>query len=410
MDFEPSARARELLGIVRGFMAEEVLPSENVYHQQRAELADHGEPHTQPPVMAQLQRRAQSLGLWNLFLPSVSGLTNLDYATLAEETGRSPVLGPEAMNCLSPDTGNMELLHLFGSADQKRAWLDPLLAGTMRSGFSMTEPDVASSDATNISTRITPDGDHFVINGRKWWTTGAADPRCKVLLVMGVTDPAAAAHRRHSIVLVPTDTPGVRIVRALPVFGFQEQQGHCEIAYENARVPRANVVGGEGQGFAVAQGRLGPGRIHHCMRAIGMAERALELACRRALSRRTFGSAIADQGVVRAQIAEARLAIDQARLLVLQAAWLIDKVGARAAAAQISAVKVVAPRMACGVIDWAIQIHGAAGVSDDEPLALIWSRARTLRIVDGPEDIHVRKVGVHELRKYRAREDEPAAR
>jgi acyl-CoA dehydrogenase len=310
------------------------------------------------------------------------------------------VIAPEAMNCLSPDSGNMELLHLHGTEVQKRRWLDPLLDGTIRSGFSMTEPNVASSDATNITTTITRDGSDYVVNGRKWWTTGAADPRCEVLIVLGKSDPDAVANRRHSMLLVPRGTPGVLVTRTLPVYGYQEQQGHCEISYDNVRVPAENLLGDEGDGFAIAQSRLGPGRIHHCMRAVGMAERALELACRRALSRSTFGKRIADHDTVRAQIAEARMAIEQVRLLVMKTAWLVDKHGTNGARSEISAIKVLAPRMACDVIDRAIQIHGGAGVSDDTPLALMWSRARTLRIVDGPDDVHIRRVGHYELRKY----------
>jgi acyl-CoA dehydrogenase len=400
LNFELSARAADYVERVTRFMDEDVIPAEPTYHRQRAELAARGEPNTSPPVMSKLKERAKQLGLWNLFLPALSGISNLDYAPIAEQSGRSPVMGPEAMNCLSPDTGNMELLHLFGTAEQKQTWLEPLLAGTIRSGFSMTEPDVASSDATNIATRITPDGDHYVVNGRKWWTTGAADPRCRLLIVLGRSDPDAPRHRQHSMVLVPIDTPGVSVIRTLPVYGYQEQQGHCEIVYDNVRVPRSSLLGAEGEGFTVAQSRLGPGRIHHCMRAIGMAERALELACRRALSRSTFGSRVADHGVVRMQIAEARMAIEQIRLLVLKTAWLIDRHGAKGARSEVSAIKVIAPRVACEVIDRAIQIHGGAGVSDDTPLALIWSRARTLRIVDGPDDIHIRKVAEQELRKY----------
>jgi acyl-CoA dehydrogenase len=400
VDFEPSSVAQDYVARAVRFMDEFVIPNEPVYQQQRAQLVAEGQPNTSPPVMDELKERARGLGLWNLFLPALSGLSNLDYALVAEQTGRSPVMGPEATNCLSPDTGNMELLHLFGTDDQKRRWLDPLLDAEIRSGFSMTEPDVASSDATNIETRIIPDGDSYVVNGRKWWTTGAADPRCKVLIVLGLSNPEAAVHKRHSMLLVPIDTPGVTVVRRLPVYGFWEQQGHCEIRYEDVRVPKGNLLGAEGEGFKVAQSRLGPGRIHHCMRAVGMSERALELACRRATSRSTFGSRISDHGAVRSQIAEARMAIEQVRLLVLKTAWLIDKYGAKAARSEISAIKVVAPRVACDVIDRAIQIHGGAGVSDDTPLAAIWSRARTLRIVDGPEDIHIRKVAEQELRRY----------
>ncbi len=400
MDFELSARARDYLDRVTHFMDHFVIPSEPRYYRQRAELVKDGQPNTSPPVMTELKERAQALGLWNLFLPALSEISNLDYAPIAEQTGRSPVIAPEAMNCLSPDTGNMELLHLHGTEAQKRQWLDPLLDGTIRSGFSMTEPDVASSDATNIATTIARDSDSYVVNGRKWWTTGAADPRCEVLLVLGKSDPDAAANRQHSMVLVPRSTPGVRIVRTLPVYGYQEQQGHCEIIYDNVRVPVENLIGGEGDGFAIAQSRLGPGRIHHCMRCVGMAERALELACRRSLSRTAFGKRIGDHDTVRAQIAEARMAIEQLRLLVLKTAWLVDKHGASGARSEISAIKVLAPRVACDVIDRAIQIHGGAGVSEDTPLALMWSRARTLRIVDGPDDVHIRRVGHYELRKY----------
>jgi acyl-CoA dehydrogenase len=400
VDFGLSPRARDYLGRVTFFMDEFVIPSEPRYHQERAELIAAGQPNTSPAVMAELKARAREMGLWNLFLPALSGISNVDYAPLAEQSGRSPTIGPEAMNCLSPDTGNMELLYLFGTQEQKDTWLTPLLEGTIRSGFSMTEPAVASSDATNIATTITSDGDHYVVDGRKWWTTGAADPRCEILIVLGRSNPDAPAHQQHSMLLVPRDTPGVHVVRTLPVYGYQEQQGHCEIVYDGVRVPRANLLGAEGAGFAVAQSRLGPGRIHHCMRAIGMAERALELACHRALSRTAFGGPIADQGTVRAQVAEARMAIEQVRLLVLKTAWLIDEMGVKKARTEISAIKVLAPRVACEVIDRAIQIHGGAGVSDDTPLALMWSRARTLRIVDGPDDVHIRRVGQQEFRKY----------
>jgi acyl-CoA dehydrogenase len=401
MDFEISAQAQDYVARTKAFMDDNVYPNEQLYHQQREELRAAGQPNTSPPIMDELKQRARDAGLWNLFLPHLSGLSNVDYAPVAELTGRSPVMGPESMNCLSPDSGNMELLHLFGTDEQQKQWLEPLLDGTIRSGFSMTEPDVASSDATNISTTITSDGDDYIVKGRKWWTTGAADPRCRVLILLGKSDPDAAAHRQHTMLLVPRDAPGVTVLRTLPVYGYQEQQGHCEIDYDNVRVPKSNVLGEPGGGFAVAQGRLGPGRIHHCMRAVGMAERALELACTRAMSRRTFGSAIAEHGAVMVQIAEARMAVEQVRLLVLKTAWMIDEIGPKAARSEISAIKVLAPRMACDVIDRAIQIHGGAGVSDDTPLALIWSRARTLRIVDGPEDVHIRKVAQQELRKYR---------
>jgi acyl-CoA dehydrogenase len=402
MNLGLSAAGEARLVAVREFMDDHVIPAEPEYAHQRAELAARGRPHDPPPVHLELVARARERGLWNLFLPDESGLSNVDYAALAEETGRSHVLGPAVMNCQSPDSGNMELLHRFGTREQKREWLSPLLDGTIRSGFSMTEPEVASSDATNIATRIERDGDTYLINGRKWWTTGAADPRCRVLLVLGRSDPDAEPHRRHSIVLVPIDTPGVELVRVLPVYGFLEQQGHAEVRYTDVRVPVANVLGEEGAGFAVAQARLGPGRIHHCMRAIGMAERALELACRRARERTAFGGPLADQGVVQERIAESRMAIDQARLLVLKTAWRLDQVGVRAARAEIAAIKVIAPRVATEVIDRAVQIHGGAGVSDDLPLALMWSRARTLRIVDGPDEVHVRTVARAELRKHAA--------
>jgi len=402
MDFSPSPLAAQWLATVRDYMDRSVYPAEPVYEEQRRELTARGRPNDLPPVMVELQAEARSLGLWNLFLPAVSGLSNLDYAAIAEETGRSPFIAPAAMNSLSPDSGNMELLHMFATEDQRRRWLQPLLDGDIRSGFSMTEPDVASSDATNISTSIVRDGDDYVINGRKWWTTGAGDPRCRVLIVMGKTDPDAPPHRQQSMILVPLETPGVEVVRVLPVFGFRDQQGHCEITYTDVRVHVTNLLGGEGDGFVVAQSRLGPGRVHHCMRAIGMAERALELACRRAMSRVAFGGPLSDQGLVQAQIAESRMEIEQTRLLVLKTAWLIDEVGAKQARTEIAAIKVMAPRVALKVLDRSIQIHGGAGVTEDFPLAEIWSRARTLRIVDGPDEVHLRTVARQEIRKYRS--------
>lgn len=401
MDFTLSEASTHLLAVTRRFMEDHIYPAEPVYARQREEMVAAGQPNTSPPIVEALQHEARRQGLWNLFLSDVSGLTNVEYAVIAEETGRSPWLGPASMNCLSPDTGNMELLHILGTEDQRAQWLEPLLDGTMRSAFSMTEPDVASSDATNISLRIDRDGDEFVLNGRKWFSTGAADPRCELLIVLGRSDPDAERHHQHTMVLVPRRTPGVEIVRTLPVYGYQEQQGHAEVVYQEVRVPRGNVLGEEGRGFAAAQSRLGPGRIHHCMRAIGMAERALELSCRRAVSRRAFGKSLAEQGTVRAQIAEARMAIEQTRLLVLKTAWLIDEVGVHGARAEIAAIKVVAPRMAVDVIDRAVQLHGAAGVTDDFPLAMIWTRARTLRLVDGPDEVHIRAIGNGELRKYR---------
>jgi acyl-CoA dehydrogenase len=399
MDLSPSPRVCELRARLERFMEEHVQPAEAVYADQ---LADTGPArHELPPVVEDLKREARRLGMWNLFLPDVSGLSNLEYAHLAEITGRSPYIAPEALNCSAPDTGNMELLHLFGTPEQKKQWLEPLLDGTIRSGFSMTEPDVASSDARNISTSIVRDADEYVVNGRKWWTTGAADPRCELLVVMGQTDPGADTYRQQSMILVPVDTPGVRIVRALPIYGYWDQHGHCEIVYDDVRVPAGNLLGEEGSGFAIAQARLGPGRIHHAMRCIGMAERALEMMVRRTMSRVAFGGPISDQGVVRTWIAESRMEIEQARLLVLKAAWLIDHVGAKGAATEIAAIKVVAPRMARQVLDRAVQAHGGGGVTDDFPLARMWASARILGIADGPDEVHIRSVARVELDKYR---------
>ena len=400
MDFAFGPAALDWQERVRAFVHDTVLPAEPVYAAQRAALVAEGRPHDLPPVVESLKADARSRGLWNLFLPDVSGLSNLDYAPLAELMGRSIVLAPEAMNCSAPDTGNMEVLHLFGTPAQRERWLAPLLDGAIRSCFAMTEPDVASSDATNISTSIVRDGSDYVISGRKWWITGAADPRCRIAIVMGKTDPAAPVHQQQSMVLVPMDTPGVEVVRALPVFGYQDQEGHCEIVFRDVRVPVSNLVGEEGGGFAIAQARLGPGRIHHCMRAIGVAERAVELMCRRAVSRVAFGRPLARQGVIREWIAEARIEIEQARLLVLKTAWLIDTVGSRGAATEIAAIKVVVPRMTCRILDRAIQLHGGGGVSDDFPLAALYAGMRTLRIADGPDEVHLRTVGRRELRKY----------
>ncbi|HEX7187988.1 MAG TPA: acyl-CoA dehydrogenase family protein [Actinomycetes bacterium] len=397
MDFAPSPRATEMLDRLRAFMDEEVLPAEPVYAEQRRASTAAGRPHDLPAVVEDLKAEARRRGLWNLFLPSESGLSVTDYAPLAELSGWSPDIAPEAMNCAAPDTGNMEVLHLVGTDEQRRRWLEPLLAGRIRSGFAMTEPDVASSDARNIRTSITADGDEYVVTGRKWWTTGAADPRCAVLVVMGRTDPDAEPHRQQSMVLVPTDAPGVRLVRSLPVFGYHDQPGHGEVVLDDVRVPRSALLGGAGDGFAIAQARLGPGRVHHCMRLLGMAERALSLMVARARTRVAFGRPLADHGVVAAQVAEARLAIEQARLLVLKTAWLIDTAGPRAAATEVAAIKVVAPRVACRVIDDAIQVHGGAGVSDDLPLAAMYAAARALRIADGPDEVHLRSVSRAEL-------------
>jgi acyl-CoA dehydrogenase len=400
MDFAPSATATEYLDRLRAFMDERVFPAESVYAEQRATLRAAGAEHTVPPVVEELKAEARRRGLWNLFLPDISGLSVLDYAPLAELTGGSVELAPEAINCAAPDTGNMEVLHMFGTPEQKQRWLEPLLAGEIRSAFAMTEPAVASSDATNIATTITRDGDSYVIDGRKWWISGAADPRCQIMIVMGKTDPSAPVHRQQSMVLVPMDTPGVEVVRALPVFGYSDQHGHCEITFTGVRVPASNLVGEEGGGFAIAQARLGPGRIHHCMRAIGVAERALRLMCERASSRVAFGKPLAEQGVVQQQIAESRLEIDQVRLLVLEAAALIDRVGAKGAATQIAEIKVAAPRVALAVLDRAIQVHGGMGVSDDVPLASMWAHMRTLRLADGPDEVHLRSIARRELRRY----------
>lgn len=402
MELSPSPSASAKLDTLWQFMRDRVFPAEAVYAAQREAAGPYD--HTLPPVVEELKAHARELGLWNLFLPDLSGLSNLDYAHLAEVTGRSPYLAPEALNCAAPDTGNMELLHLFGTDDQKVQWLEPLLDGTIRSGFSMTEPDVASSDARNIATSIVRDGDEYVVNGRKWWTTGAADPRCKVLIVLGKTDPAAETYRQQSMVLVPVDTPGVKVVRSLPVFGYHDQHGHCEITFTDVRVPVGNMLGGEGQGFAMAQARLGPGRIHHAMRCLGMAERALEEMTRRALSRHAFGGTIADQGVVQAQIAESRMEIEQARLLVLKTAWSIDRHGsAKEARTEVAAIKVIGPRVAEAVLDRAIQIHGGLGVTNDVLLARMWATARILRIADGPDEVHLRTVAQRELARYRER-------
>ncbi|MDA8371311.1 MAG: acyl-CoA dehydrogenase family protein [Nocardiopsaceae bacterium] len=398
MDFELSTTARDYLTNLHDFMDGHVYPAEPVYRQWRAEAGpgDHG----LPPIMEDLKAEARRRGLWNLFLPDVSGLSVTDYASLAEVTGRSPELAPQALNCSAPDTGNMEVLHMFGSPEQRKQWLDPLLEGRIRSGFAMTEPDVASSDATNISTSIVRDGDDYVINGRKWWISGAADPRCAFFIVMGKTDPDGPTHRQQSMVLVPRDTPGLEIKRSLPVFGYQDQEGHSELLFTDVRVPAANLIAGEGDGFMIAQARLGPGRIHHCMRALGMAERALELMVRRATGRVAFGKPLAQQGVVQQQIAESRLAIEQARLLVLKTAWLIDNHGTKKARTEISAIKVAAPRVAVEVIDRAIQVHGGAGVSDDVPLAAMYAKARAMRIFDGPDEVHLRSLARQELKRH----------
>jgi acyl-CoA dehydrogenase len=396
VEFTRSPKAEDYLARLRVFMDEQVFPAEAEYAAYRHKAGP--DDHSVPPVVERLKTEARSRGLWNLFLPPVSGLTNIEYAPIAELSGWSPQLAPEAMNCSAPDTGNMEVLHSFGTGEQRREWLEPLLDGSIRSAFAMTEPDVASSDASNITCRIERDGDTYIINGRKWWISGLADPRCAVLIVMGKTDQQAAPHRQQSQILVPVNTPGVRVIRSLPVFGWQDQPGHCEVVFEEVRVPAANLIGAEGDGFAVAQARLGPGRIHHCMRALGAAERALALMVERAGSRVAFGKPLSEQGTVQERIAESRLEIEQARLLCLKAAWTIDALGSKQARDLIAMIKVVAPRVATNVIDRAIQVHGGAGVSDDTPLARLYAMHRAMHIFDGPDEVHLRSVARAEIR------------
>ena len=391
----PSPRARELQDRMVTFMRERILPAEAEYLAHRRAAGPDG--HVVPPVIEELKKQAQAQGLWNLFLPAESGLTQLEYAPIAELSGWSLDIAPEAINCAAPDTGNMELLHLLGSEQQKRAWLEPLLAGEIRSGFAMTEPDVASSDATNIATRIERDGDEYVIDGRKWWTSGAMDPRCALFILMGKTDPAAPTHRQQTMVLVPRDTPGVTVVRDYPVLGHHDQHGHAEVTFSGVRVPVTNVIGEEGGGFAAAQARLGPGRIHHCMRALGAAERALALLVQRAKDRVAFGRPLADQGVVREQIAESRLEIEQARLLCHHASHVIDVAGNKAARHLVAMAKVAVPRAATRVIDRAIQVHGGAGVTDVTPLAAMYAWHRAMRLFDGPDEVHLRSIAKSEL-------------
>jgi acyl-CoA dehydrogenase len=393
----PSERAVELHSRLHAFIQEQVIPGEATYRSYRAER-DHDD-HSVPPVVEELKAKAKEQGLWNLFLPAESGLTQLEYATLAELTGWSLELAPEATNCAAPDTGNMELLHLLGTAEQQERWLQPLLDGQIRSAFAMTEPAVASSDATNIETRIVRDGDEYVISGRKWWISGAADPRCTVFVVMGKTDPDAETHRQQSMVIVPAGTPGIEIVRSLPVFGHQHQPGHCEIVFEQVRVPVSNLLGEEGGGFAAAQARLGPGRIHHVMRALGAGERALSLMVSRSVSRSAFGKELARQGVVQQKIAEARVALDQGRALCHRAAAVIDAEGNKAARHLVAEIKVAVPRAVLQVIDDAIQVHGGAGMSDDTPLAEMYGWHRAMRLFDGPDDVHLMTLARAELRK-----------
>ena len=395
-----SAQAQRFRDQLLEFMDSHVYPAELVYEAQMAEARD---PHHHPEILETLKREAKQRGLWNLFHPDPSygaGLTNLEYAPLAEILGRSLHIAPEACNCSAPDTGNMEVLTHFGSDEHRQRWLEPLLAGDIRSAFAMTEPAVASSDATNIELRMERAQDGYVLNGRKWFASGAMHQNCRVLIVMGKTDLTAAPHRQQSMMVVPIDTTGVTVVRSLPVFGYQDREGHAEITFENVRVPFSDVLKGEGEGFAIAQARLGPGRIHHSMRAIGMAERALELLCRRAKSRVAFGSALSEQANIRDWIAEARIEIEKSRLLVLKAAWMMDTVGNRAARTEIAAIKVDAPNVALKVVDRAIQVYGAAGVTEDVPLAQFWAHLRTLRIADGPDEVHKRTIARQELAKY----------
>ncbi|MFF3327114.1 acyl-CoA dehydrogenase family protein [Streptomyces sp. NPDC002889] len=402
MDFAFDARTEELRAKLLAFMDEHVYPAEATEHEQRAQLAS---PWDTPAIVEELKAEARKQGLWNLFLPDAehgAGLTNLQYAPLAEITGRSPHLAPTALNCAAPDTGNMEVLAQFGTDEQKKEWLEPLLAGEIRSAFAMTEPEVASSDASNIETRIERDGDDYVINGRKWYISGAMNPKCQIFIVMGKSDPEGDARRQQSMILVPRDTPGVEVRRAMQVYGYEDHShgGHAEVVFTDVRVPASNLIGEEGGGFAIAQARLGPGRIHHCMRLIGMAERAIELMCKRAVSRHAFGKAIAEQGVVQNWIADARVTVEQLRLLVLKTAWLMDTVGNRGAHTEIQAIKIATPRAVVEILDHAVQVHGAGGVSQDFPLAELWSAARTLKLADGPDEVHQRSLARRELKKY----------
>jgi acyl-CoA dehydrogenase len=399
MDFQPSERSQDFAQRLEAFMEERVLPAEAVYAEQ---MTAGGDPHDHPPVVEELKAEARRRGLWNMFHPDPAygpGLTNLEYAPLAEITGRSPI-APEAVNCAAPDTGNMEVLTLFGTDEQKDRWLTPLLDGAIRSAFAMTEPDVGSSDARNVRLSITRDGDEYVLNGRKWWTSGALRERCKILIVMGRTDPDAPPHRQQSMILVEPGTPGLTLVRNLNVFGYTDVEGHAELRFEDVRVPASNLVAGEGDGFMISQARLGPGRIHHCMRTIGAAERALELMCRRAAERITFGEPVASRSNVQDWIAESRIDLEMIRLLTLKTAWLMDTVSNRHARTEIAAIKVAAPILALRVIDRAIQVHGAGGVSQDFPLAWLYAHVRTLRIADGPDEVHKMVIARRELNRY----------
>jgi acyl-CoA dehydrogenase len=400
MEFELTERCREYAERVEAFMDERIYPAEPIYAEQ---MRAAGDPHFYPPIMKELKEEARSRGLWNLFHPHEEwgpGLRNVEYAPLAEIMGRSPLLAPESMNCSAPDTGNMEVLTLFGTDEHKERWLRPLLDGEIRSAFAMTEPAVASSDATNIETRIERVGEEYVINGRKWWTTNALHPNCKVLIVMGKTNPEGPRHKQQSMLVVPLDTPGVTIVRGLPVFGYRDREGHAEILFEDVRVPTDSVLAGEGEGFMISQARLGPGRIHHCMRSIGAAERALDLLCQRALERVTFGRPVAENANIQDWIAESRIELEMIRLLTMKTAWLMDTVGNRHARVEIAAIKVAGPNAALRIIDRAIQVHGGGGVSDDFPLAELWAHQRTLRLADGPDEVHKRTIALMELRKW----------
>ncbi len=401
MDFALSDRALEFRERLLAFMDERVYPAEAVWAEQVAASPDI---HFQPPIVEELKAEARQRGLWNLFLPNAehgAGLTNAEYAPLAEILGRTKIAS-EACNCSAPDTGNMEVLHDFGTPEQKDRWLRPLLDGDIRSAFAMTEPDVASADATNIAMRIERDGDEYVLNGRKWWTTGALHPHCRILIVMGKTDPEAPTYQQQSMVLVPIDTPGVTVVRSLPVFGYHDTEGHGELTFEDVRVPADNILAGEGAGFLIAQARLGPGRIHHCMRAIGAAERALELMCARADARETFGKPVSSRSNIRDWIAESRIDLEMARLLVMKTAWLMDTVGNRHARIEIAAIKVAVPEITLRVVDRAIQVHGGGGVSDDFPLASMYAYLRTLRLADGPDEVHKLSIARQELRRHRS--------
>ncbi|MBJ8339801.1 acyl-CoA dehydrogenase family protein [Antrihabitans sp. YC3-6] len=397
--FEASARSLKYQADLLAFMDEHVYPAESVYDQQMREA---GDPHFHPPILEELKAEARKRGLWNLFHPHEEwgpGLTNLEYAPLAEIMGRSHI-APEACNCSAPDTGNMEVFTLFGTDKHKELYLKPLLEGTIRSAFAMTEPDVASSDATNVEMRMERDGDAYVLNGRKWFASNAMHANCKVLIVMGKTDPSAATHRQQSMMVVPIDAPGVTVVRNLPVFGYQDREGHAEITFTDVRVPLEDVLSGEGEGFAISQARLGPGRIHHCMRAIGIAERSLELMCKRASSRVTFGQPLSERANIQDWIAEARIDIEMVRLLCLKAAHMMDTVGNKAARVEIAAIKVAAPNVALKIIDRAIQVHGGGGVTDDFPLAMAYAHVRTLRLADGPDEVHKRSIARYELRRH----------